>query len=253
MTKIFQIWITADKTSPPVYAKQRMEKLKEMYSDCEYSLYTNDEIRVFLKTFFTKEVVFAYEKCRAFAFKADLVRYCLLYIYGGHYFDVNLCPEFRLELSDDAVALLGRTESPSGPIFHLDNGVMFFRNPGDPFLLQAIKQSVRNILANNYCNTPLEVTGPLMLIALPHDHMKLYPATRKNDELVILAEDKVWIKYAIGHSFGTDPWDRKSDESHYAGTNSYPELWNKKEVFKGNPSSMPVPDMILTEQGQNAF
>jgi mannosyltransferase OCH1-like enzyme len=63
--------------------------LRNMYaSDYSYSLYDDDQGLDFLKEYYTDQVVDKYSKLTG-AHKADLLRYCLLYIEGGVYMDIK--------------------------------------------------------------------------------------------------------------------------------------------------------------------
>ena len=105
MTNLFQIWITDNNDPPNQYVSNQMLKLKAMYPECQYRLYNDNDIKSFLASWFNPEVLQAYELLKPYAFKADLARYCLLYVYGGYYFDASICPKFRYEHDDYAFIL----------------------------------------------------------------------------------------------------------------------------------------------------
>lgn len=54
-----------------------------------YFLYDDDECEKFIKKYFDDRVYSAYIRIIPGAFKADLFRYCFLYIYGGIYVDID--------------------------------------------------------------------------------------------------------------------------------------------------------------------
>ena len=63
--------------------------LRNRYAgDYSYSLYDDDQGLEFLKEYYTQEVIDKYSKLTG-AHKADLLRYCLLYIKGGVYMDIK--------------------------------------------------------------------------------------------------------------------------------------------------------------------
>ena len=50
----------------------------------------------FIKSHFSKRVLYAYDKLIPGAFKADLWRYCIIYINGGIYIDIKYeCLHFK--------------------------------------------------------------------------------------------------------------------------------------------------------------
>jgi len=59
----------------------------ELNPEYEYKLFDDYECRNFIKIFFDKNILDAYDLLIPGAFKADLFRYCYLYINGGCYFD----------------------------------------------------------------------------------------------------------------------------------------------------------------------
>jgi mannosyltransferase OCH1-like enzyme len=229
MKKIFQIWISNSEIIPK-FITDNISKIKKLYPECEHNLYTNEKIKKFLLENFELDVFLAYEKCKPYAFKSDLVRYCLLYTYGGYYFDVSICPEFKLIHDYDSFAMKGEDVEVSGITYSLmDNGVMYFKQPNHIFLEQAIKKSVSNILSHNYGNHPLDITGPAMLYQLNHSEIKLHQCSKINNKKVIVVDDKIWIKYAKGFS------KMNNEENKKLGTNNYADMWFNKCVFKGAP------------------
>ena len=48
--------------------------------------------RDFIAKHFSEEVVYTFDKLKPGAYKADLWRYCVMYITGGIYLDIKMCP-----------------------------------------------------------------------------------------------------------------------------------------------------------------
>lgn len=240
MTNLFQIWISSN-SLPIEPIKEKMDNLKEMYSDCNYQLYTNDNIVEFLIDNFSSDILLAYNMCRSYAFKSDLVRYCLLYTYGGYYFDVSICPNFRLECDYDAYALKGTPEHIDGKTANmLDNGVMFFKEPGNKFLKAAIDKTVYNILHHRYGNHALDITGPMMLYKLDHKEIHLFPCSYVEGKKVICIDDEVWLEYPKGFS------KLNNEQSKITGTNSYELMWYDRSIFNNVPIDTKVSIIIPT-------
>jgi len=57
--------------------------------DCIHYLFNDDACRDFLVSSFPNDVVNAYDSLIPTAFKADLWRYCILYMFGGVYMDIK--------------------------------------------------------------------------------------------------------------------------------------------------------------------
>ena len=58
--------------------------------DCIHYLFCDADCREFIRNEYPPDVLMAYDRLIPTAFKADLWRYCVLYIYGGVYLDVKL-------------------------------------------------------------------------------------------------------------------------------------------------------------------
>jgi mannosyltransferase OCH1-like enzyme len=83
---IYQTWHT--KELPPNLLKYN-NILKKNNPEFTFYLYDENECREFIKKHFNKNVLDAYDKLIPYAYKADLWRYCILYINGGIYLDIK--------------------------------------------------------------------------------------------------------------------------------------------------------------------
>ena len=64
-------------------------RLNRVGVDCIHYLFNDDACREFLAMTFPTDVVYAYDLLIPTAFKADLWRYCILYMFGGVYMDIK--------------------------------------------------------------------------------------------------------------------------------------------------------------------
>jgi hypothetical protein len=90
--KIHQILINDTNKLPnefPEYAEMCVKSIIDFYSIEEYHLYSGKEIEDIIQSNFDVDVYKSYQKLKPYAYKADLARYCLLYLYGGLYVDLN--------------------------------------------------------------------------------------------------------------------------------------------------------------------
>jgi mannosyltransferase OCH1-like enzyme len=159
---IFQTWKTKD-LHPLLKANQ--EKLIRENPEFNYALYDDNDCREFLEKYFPPYVLAAFDSLIPGAYKADLWRYCVLYIHGGIYLDM------RFEMIN-GFKLIAFTESEH---FTLDipgqwmpnkigiyNAIMVCK-PRNPFLLRCIKQVIYNVKMKFYGFNPLYPTGPGLL------------------------------------------------------------------------------------------
>ena len=155
--KIFQTWHTKNL---PAKMRECVELLKHQNPRFEHYLFDDNDCREFIKEHFNDEVLNAYDRLIPGAYKADLWRYCVLYINGGIYMDIKLkCINgFRLiELTENNHYVKDRH-----PPLTIYNALIVCQK-GSPFLWKAIYRVVFNVQNNIYGIDPLEPTGPLMM------------------------------------------------------------------------------------------
>jgi len=81
---IFQTYSEKSKIPPDVY-----ENIRRYAPEYTHKVYNDAECIAFLTSTFDKDVVRTFHALSRGAHKADLVRYCLLYTYGGVYLDIK--------------------------------------------------------------------------------------------------------------------------------------------------------------------
>ena len=143
--------------------------IKEMNKDYRYEYYNDDDSILFLKKYFDEKVLKAYHKLKPGAFKADLFRYCYLYIKGGIYIDLDLLPLVKLDdiikNSCDFISAYERRNIPG--IYQ----AFIACKPKIYFFKKAIDMIVENTENNYYPPinkidkwiSILAVTGPVLL------------------------------------------------------------------------------------------
>ena len=110
---IFQIflcddeWLPWNLTNCSQIFENKKQKILEMYPDGNYQLYTNDTIKDFLFEF-NREVFDCFTSLKPYAFRADLARYCLLYQFGGWYFDISVTPLFKFETNKSTLLFFNK-------------------------------------------------------------------------------------------------------------------------------------------------
>jgi hypothetical protein len=153
-----------------------------------------------------------------------LARYCILYKYGGQYFDTSICPEFKLEF--DNPAILYKPPLEWGGTKLIDNGVMIFNETQHPLLLKAIQVCIKNIRSKNYGNGSLDITGPGVLGKLDeydnvtYGHCKFIEPGQK---AAFLNKTMHWKYKPEGTNLKT---------LGCSGVNIYDDMWLEKKVFK---------------------
>lgn len=63
----------------------------DMHPGFKYTLYDDTDVDRFIRTHFDERIYTTYKRILNGSLKADFFRYCVLYIHGGVYVDVDLC------------------------------------------------------------------------------------------------------------------------------------------------------------------
>ena len=146
---------------------------------------------------FNENVLYAYNKLAPYAYKADLARYCILYLHGGIYIDMkwkcinnfffnnlDLTKEYFVldrpyidnNISeDDEYNIINNSNYYTNVKDKIDthlwgidkkigiyNGLIICKK-GNKFIKDCINKCVHNILNNKYGDNPLHPTGPRMM------------------------------------------------------------------------------------------
>lgn len=73
----------------PKKMRESVVRLRLENPDFQYCFYSDEDCRSFIASHFEPEVLFAFDHLRPGAFRADLFRYCVLYVHGGVYLDIK--------------------------------------------------------------------------------------------------------------------------------------------------------------------
>ena len=141
--------------------KENVKRLRRENPEFEYHLYDDKMCRKFIKTHFDKDVVFAFDKLKPGAYKADLWRYCVLYIHGGIYLDIKMkCVNgFRLiHLTDKEYWVKDRIVQGKQGVWQ----GLISTKPKNKALKLAIDHLVNNVY-EGFTGHSLEITGPLLM------------------------------------------------------------------------------------------
>jgi len=225
---LFLTWSTKDL---PPGMKANVDHLTTQNPTFKVTLSDDTDCRDFLRNHFPAEVVQAFDALKPGAYKADLWRLCILYVYGGIYMDIKLQNQVPL------TSLLDREYFVYDGVFMKDkqyrsiyNGLIVSR-PNNPILLKGIVQILLNVSKSYYGETPYDITGPHMLGSLyeSSEPFLLVHHGPKKAETIRLNDTVLFTEY---------PEYRKEINQPY-----YADLWDSRAVYEGsvtlNPSSWP--------------
>ena len=161
--KIIQTWENKD-------LNPEFQKIIDIWKinnpDYEYYLFDKNERLKFIQDNFDKNVIKTYNSIIPGAFKADLFRYCYLYIYGGIFVDIDsLCigklDDFLLP-NIDFVVPIDLNINPFEGKHNLACGFIASK-PKHPVLLDCINKIVFHVKNNIIPKSKLDFTGPGLL------------------------------------------------------------------------------------------
>jgi len=138
----------------------------------KYEYYNNNDCIIFLKKFFPQDVTIAFNKLRPGAFKADLFRYCYLYINGGVYIDLDLMPKKSLdEILVNNADFISSLENRQGrhingiyqAFIACKKGINFFKIAIDTIVYYTKINYYPIKLESDIWISILSITGPVLL------------------------------------------------------------------------------------------
>lgn len=211
----------------------------EHNSNFEYKFFNDEECKNFILDNFDIELLNIYNKIIPKAFKADLFRYCYLYIHGGIYADIDtICLENLNDLLDinyDIVLVKERTNIPG--IFQ----AFIISKPKQLLFLNAINKIKDNVNNNYYGNSKykhesiiniLSITGPVLLGNTICNMLKIPEFTINqifNNDIKL---DNCYIKILNFTNNGYINYNENSNYLIKVKNNDYIQEDNYKELFK---------------------
>ena len=216
---IFMTWCNKD--LPPMM-KNNLQSIKISNPDFNLYLYCEEDRKLFIQDYFDESVLKAYETLIPGAYKADLWRLCVLYIYGGIYMDMR----FKIDgvhlnsLLYDEHFVNDISASGSG----ICNGFMVCK-PSNIFLLHCISQILINVKNKYYGHKSLCPTGPLLLKNVMENHgykLNLDLKLKTNPHRIVSSNKEVKV----------ESFDEYTSERKKHSKNHYNNLWLQKKIYK---------------------
>jgi len=161
--KIFLTWETK---KLPINMYNNILLLQKMNPEFDIYLYDDQDRINFIKDNFNQDVLDAYNSLRPGSYKSDLWRYCIIYKYGGVYFDMKY--QIHLPLID----LINKSEfnlttSTSGMCrdrydkYHLQT-TFFISSSNNQIFINSINEIINNCKNKNYGYNEIDITGPCL-------------------------------------------------------------------------------------------
>lgn len=233
--QITQVFFTDNDSPVPQSIINCIDSVKMQFPNMPHVIYNIESARSFIKDNLDATVLNAFDMLRPYAYKADLFRYCALYILGGWYFDSTVRLNTGVIIPENINCVSFRDyPATTNSCWSVFNGVLFAR-PGNKVYNFAINEVVNNCNTKYYGTCNLSPTGPVLLGRAfatfgddPHNlffnTIHLTPGyTVKNPALVL--SDGVIFAYLKQRG--------ASGLSDYGaiGTNNYVDFYNNKTVY----------------------
>ena len=221
---LYTCWHT--KELPPLMRKN-YNLLVENNPEFTHYLYDENDCREFIKNNFPIDVYNSYNKLIPCAYKADLWRYCVLYINGGIYIDIkyNSTNGFKfIALTEKEHFVRDRPESC---IYN----ALIVTLPKNEILLKCINQIVENVKNRYYGENPLYITGPALLGRFfENEEIKNFNLYFNNsfienklNEYYIVYNGRIILKFFNEY---------RDEQSKYQKNKHYHTLWSEKNVYR---------------------
>ena len=232
---IFQSWGTLEL---PLHMKNNVAKLQEDNPEFKYYLYDDNMSRAFIMEYFDEEIVYTFDKLKPGAFKSDLWRLCILYIYGGIYLDIKF-------YCDTGFKLLYLTNKPYyvrdrynrtprietlennsylSQVFPLKQGIynaLLVSFPKNYLFLKLIYDIVENVKLNIYNTNCLEITGPHIFCNTFLDINKLELFLQEDPVTISTNNNRIIYIYN----------QYRQEQCKYQKTKHYSVLWHERDIY----------------------
>ncbi len=213
--RIVQSWVNRHLTQGMLALMKSHTRLNPGY---EYVFYDDQECREFIEKSVHPTVLLAYDAMTTAAFKADLFRYCELYVNGGWWFDIDTLSVGSIEAvvpPATQFACAKDFEEPFGDDQrHALYQAVLGSAPRHPILERAIRRICYNVSLGRRAASlgALNVAGPLLLGSAVNTVFGRRPGTRltcgiKGEGRLLIGESNTGGKIcmngrvlAIGHS-----------------------------------------------------
>ena len=197
---IHQTWKT-ENIPYDIYRKKWVDSWRKFHPDWEYNLWTNKDNKVFIQKnypWFLK----IYEDYSKDIFRADAVRYFILYHYGGLYVDLDFeCLKKIETLLENYDLVFGRMGENQSFLHSIPNAFMVSAQ-GNPFWLEVFKELIRR----KNIDQVEEATGSVMLY-----------------KVIVSYQKKAWLRKIF--------FARKERIKIYDASYFFPINWQEKSIY----------------------
>jgi hypothetical protein len=162
---IFQTW--GQKNLSPAL-QEAASSWQKFNPDWQITIFDDKQCREFIATHFDEDVLWAYDQITPGAYRADLWRYCVLYVHGGVYADFKFKALLPLDkVLDPAADFVSVIDVGTPDLLGIDlsknpylmQGFLASK-PNSLVFLTAIQAIVHHVKQGDYTTDYLSITGP---------------------------------------------------------------------------------------------
>lgn len=239
MDRLHSIYLTRnlnDKvTCLPSKIARNIDSFKECHPELEHQLYNVELGRQFLKLHFDTDVLSAFDSLRPLAYKADLLRYCLLYELGGIYADLSLYFHSSVLNFDKSSKIFIYRDVMSRAPWIASNSLILTQ-PHMQVFESCIKKIVEHVSTDYYGTNALCPTGPNLFGAVLAETTPLFE---------ISSGEVIKISRSLGHSYAylnasgdvvavTVKAGQGLGSLGAHSTDNYNDYYNDREIYNHN-------------------
>ena len=241
---VFQILITDTPIDPCDLSKPvsiAMQSVKNSFSSASHRLLQGPEIESFRAEHFDQSVLGLFRGLVPYAYKSDLARYCLLYVYGGWYVDLTLklLTSVRVANDVDMIIFADRGCASMCQPWAIQNGLIYSK-PRNPIFLRVIERISSYRECQYYGRSPLCPTGPNcfgMEVAAEESNMNilrgtfqpLTPTLSFNNLMYVAQSGQLIAQHRTSWMTGSEGGD--FSVTQLPGVNNYKQLWAARQIY----------------------
>lgn len=223
---------------PKGYVAEAMRSVRDGFPTGRYRCWGTAEATAMIDEHFHPDVLRAFERLQPYAYKADLFKYCVLYVHGGWYVDVG-----TRVLQQPMTAPFASAEVPPRLVVFRGTGLwdaawacsiaLMYVEPGHEILPTAIDEVVDNCRHQRYGANPLSVTMTAFGRAIAIHNVR----ERIEVGLIVDAHGKPYERAHelrdLGHVAARKPRLHAGDMTTIGleGTNNYAQMWEERRAY----------------------
>jgi len=193
-----------------------------------YEFYDDNECANFIEKHFEKNVLEAYKNLVPGAYKADLFRYCYLYIKGGVYVDCKMICHINfddlIDMNDTFIVV-----SDVGPNAYW-NGFICAK-PGLELFKKCIDQIVLNVKNHYYGKSSLDITGPTLFYEKAQQYISFINTKILNFYHIKHGDPKNYLYINYENKLLSISYPTYYEENDYKVVDHYGKHWTNRTVY----------------------